>query len=192
MPNIKLKFKSASTIVGFAHGGLIVLVDEDETRQLSITCDKNMLYQFGVRLDASVNTDNYLPEALCSFLGLEDGEHNFELLIYGIYDGQYKVLLTDNATSRSVKIRASDAILLSLIAKIPLYITDVVMERQSTAYKSDGCKMSLPLNSITDEMLDLALQKAVKEEKYELASHLRDEKIKREHNHNNADRNGNK
>ena len=44
MSRSKLIFKSVSNIVGFNQGGLIVLVDETETRQLSVLCDKSMLY----------------------------------------------------------------------------------------------------------------------------------------------------
>ena len=39
--------------------------------------------------------------------------------------------------------------------------------------------MVLPVNSISNEMLRSALDKAVKDEDYELASHLRDEMRRR-------------
>ena len=39
--------------------------------------------------------------------------------------------------------------------------------------------MALPVNTITDDMLKSALEKAIQEENYELASHLRDEMKRR-------------
>jgi protein-arginine kinase activator protein McsA len=39
--------------------------------------------------------------------------------------------------------------------------------------------MSLPINVISDEMLKSALDKAIKDEDYEMASHLRDEMKRR-------------
>jgi len=41
MFNVRLKFNSISEIVGNVDIGLLVLTDEDEKRQLTITCDKS-------------------------------------------------------------------------------------------------------------------------------------------------------
>ena len=49
-------------------------------------------------------------------------------------------------------------------------------------YHKEATGVSIPLNTISDEMLQNALQKAVEEEKYELASHLRDEINRRKNN----------
>jgi protein-arginine kinase activator protein McsA len=51
------------------------------------------------------------------------------------------------------------------------------MEKQYVRPKGNGL-ISVPLNTLTIEMLQEALDKAIKDEDYELASHLRDE-IKR-------------
>ena len=47
--------------------------------------------------------------------------------------------------------------------------------RQSTVYDRESTGVPLPVNTINDEMLQRALEKAVKNENYEMASHLRDE-----------------
>ena len=52
------------------------------------------------------------------------------------------------------------------------------MMRQSVPFAEDARGMSLPVNSISDDMLHQALDRAVADENYELASCLRDE-IKR-------------
>ena len=76
-------------------------------------------------------------------------------------------------------IRASDAVLLSLVGDIPLYIESGLMLRQSVPYNENSRGVSLPVNTISDEMLQAALDKAIADENYELASHLRDEKKRR-------------
>ena len=78
-----------------------------------------------------------------------------------------------------ILIRASDAVLLFIVADIPFYIESVPMKRQSVLYKENSRGVSLPVNTISDEMLQSALDKAIADENYELASHLRDEKKRR-------------
>ena len=62
----------------------------------------------------------------------------------------------------------------------------MLMNRQSVAYRENSRGVSLPVNTISDKMLQSALEKAILEENYELASHLRDEKKRREKNGNKA------
>lgn len=54
------------------------------------------------------------------------------------------------------------------------------MARQSVRFSENSNAISMPVNTLSTEMLDKALQKAVEDENYELASHLRDEKKRRE------------
>ena len=51
--------------------------------------------------------------------------------------------------------------------------------RQSTVYDNGASGVSLPVNTISDEMLQSALDKAIKNENYEMASDLRDEMNRR-------------
>jgi bifunctional DNase/RNase len=77
------------------------------------------------------------------------------------------------------RIRMSDAVLLSLISKIPLYIEENLMNRQCFPYnEKTQYQLSIPINTMNLDHLKRELEKAVDEENYELASHLRDE-IKR-------------
>ena len=52
-------------------------------------------------------------------------------------------------------------------------------------YNENSRGVSLPVNTISDEMLQSALDKAIADENYELASHLRDEKKRRNKGENN-------
>ena len=49
------------------------------------------------------------------------------------------------------------------------------MEKQSVKYEKESNGVSIPLNAMSMELLNSALSKAIAEEKYELASHHRDE-----------------
>ena len=179
MSRSKLIFKSVSNIVGFNQGVLIVLVDETETRQLSVLCDKSMLYQIGLRLSGNVIAKTLLPEALLGAFGFARGDNDMELFVYNIVDGQYKVILTDNRQSTSVRIRMSDAVLLTLISDIPMFVSEPLLEQQGTPYIEGSKNLSVPLNSLSNAMLDEALGMAVRSENYELACRLRDEKQRR-------------
>ena len=63
--------------------------------------------------------------------------------------------------------------LLSVIAKLPIFVDEVLMNRQSLPYNQASPSMALPVNVLTIEMLEEALNKAIKDENYELASTLK-------------------
>lgn len=177
MNKIRLVFKGLSEIVGGEQLGLLVLTDVGETRQLTIICDKQMEYQFGLRVGKASICQLLLPEVLCGVLKNQVDIH-FELLISSIVDGQYRALLVNTETLETTAIRASDAILMSYISGTPLFIEERLMMRQSVPYVPNAEGLAIPVNAISDDMLQAALDKAIEDENYELASHLRDE-IKR-------------
>lgn len=174
MKRIRLMFKSVSEIVGSEKIGLLILVDEQEERQIAIPCDKAMLYQFGLRMKHASDTGRLLPEALWQTIVMQT-ELKFEILITDIIDGQYRALLYNTETLDPVAVQASDAVLLSFIGRVPIYIEETLMQKQSTAYSREAPGVAIPVNTISTEMLQSALDRAVEDEKYELASHLRDE-----------------
>lgn len=65
MDNILLKLKSVSSIMGFEEGALLILVDEAESHQLSITCDRYMARQLCLRMKHDSRAHKLLPEVLC-------------------------------------------------------------------------------------------------------------------------------
>ena len=71
------------------------------------------------------------------------------------------MLLYNKETLEPVLMRASDAVLLSMAGNIPIYIDHDLMMRQSVPYREDSRGVSLPVNTISDEMLQAALDKAV-------------------------------
>ncbi len=174
MGKVRLYFQGMSEIVGSTEMGLIVLVDNPAMRQLTIVCDKPMEYQIGLRLSKAPITSKLLPEALWQMLQMT-GSHRYELMINDVTDGIYRALLVNNDTLDVVSLRASDAVLLALFSGIPLYADDILMRNQSVPFTEKATGMAIPVNALSMDMLEKALEKAVSEENYELASHLRDE-----------------
>lgn len=179
MHRTKLIFKGVSEIVGSARLAVLILTDEDERRQISIVCDKTSAVQIELRLRPDNVTAECLPEVLSQLLSKLMGAR-MEILIKDVVDGQYKVLLCSQLDwIEPIVVRASDAILFSIVGNVPVYIDSSLMMRQSVAYKKNAQGVSLPVNTISNDMLQKALEKAVDDENYELASRLRDEINKR-------------
>lgn len=180
----RLIFKGVSEVVGTEDLGLLILTDEANERQITIVCDKAMAVQLELRVKKIPITKIMLPEVLC---GLLKNNMDIELVIDDIVDGQYRTLLYTKDTGQPVVIRASDAVLFSLVGNIPLYIEAGLMKRQSVMYMENSRGVSLPVNTISDKMLQAALDKAIADENYELASHLRDEKKRRQKQNEKTD-----
>ena len=64
MKKIQVHFGGVSEIVGSSDIGLLTLLNEDETRELVVTCDKQMMYQFALRTQPVSGVDRLLPEVL--------------------------------------------------------------------------------------------------------------------------------
>jgi bifunctional DNase/RNase len=174
MNKIRLVFKGISEIVGSEQLGLLVLTDVAGTRQLTIVCDRHMEYQFSLRVHQAPICHRLLPEVLWNVMSMQSSIE-LEVVIDQIRDGQYRALLVNTCTQTTETLRASDAILFSYISGIPLYIEERLMMRQSVPYVENAPGMAIPVNAISKDMLQEALDKAVEDENYELAVHLRDE-----------------
>ena len=99
-----------------------------------------------------------------------------EIAIEGLDDGVYITYLVNNTTGKRVRIKASEAVYLSLISDVPIFIDRELMKTQSVRHKDvSSSSMSLPVNAVSMEMLQTALDNAINDENYELASRLRDE-----------------
>ena len=136
-----------------------------------------MKEQLGLRLNHLPITKMLLPEVLWQLVRSFSSD-DFEIIIDDIIDGQYRVLLYNILTLQPIKLRASDAVLLSIIGNIPIYIEASLMARQGTPFSKNATGASLPINILDDKMIENALAKAIKDENYELASRINEE-IKR-------------
>lgn len=174
MKRTLLRFENIQQVVGGDGLAIIMLTDMERKKGLSVICDEAMAQQLQMRVHNPEGCRNMLPETLVSLLPL-----SYEMLICGLFEGQYQVMLMDELGD-SVRIRMSDAILLSVISHIPLYIENGLMERQSFHFDESSQSVAIPINTMDLDRLKTALSHAIDNENYELASQLRDE-IKRRH-----------
>lgn len=175
---IKLVIQGVAEIVGSDDVSLITLTDEQQLKQLSVVCDKTTARQISMRIGKAPLTSIMLPEVLCRLMGDMDSEH-FEVLINDLVDGQYRAMLIEKPTLKMTPIRVSDALLLAMVAGLDVYIVLTLMRRQAVDYKGDARGISIPVNTLSMKMLEEALDNAINDENYELASQLRDEMKRR-------------
>ena len=85
MSKVRLIFKNISFVVGSDEIGLLSLVNEEETRQLIIPCDKEMVYQFQLRINHVPIKDSLLPETVREVLNTKT-DINFKIFIHSIIE----------------------------------------------------------------------------------------------------------
>lgn len=175
MERVRLIFEGISEIVGGNGLAVIVLTDQEHTRALSIVCDETMKVQISSRISANPRYNNLYPEVLGKILSDLTDMERFEILIHDVTDGEYKTTVMNTDTSEAYNIRLSDAVLLSIISEIPIYIDVNLMKKQGSIYTGHSDRMAIPINSITTDRLKDELEKAITEENYRLASLIKDE-----------------
>lgn len=180
MARVKLKFRMVSQVMGSGNGGLLVVTDKEGERQVAIPCDAETLEMFSARMDKPDDYKRRLPEVLVSIFTWQV-DLNLEIMIDGVNDGSYHAMVVNCDTLEQTPINDCDAVLLNFLSKdnIPLYMEERLFLRQSTRFDATARGVAMPINSITDAMLEEALKKAVADENYELASQLNDEMKRR-------------
>lgn len=175
---VQLEFRGISEIIGNSEIGIIVLFDKAETMQIAIVCDELMKRELQLRVKKKKECNTMLPEILSNMLTLQYG-CKFQIIINDIVDGIYRAMIVNTETLQPVSLRAADAVMLHLITKAPLYATMRLMRRQAVPVVPGSPTMALPYNALSDSMLKHAMESAVEQEKYEMASTIRDELRKR-------------
>jgi len=178
MALVRLFFKGVSQIVASDEVGLLMLINEERTRQVAVICDADMVRQFGLRVGKAEVTPMLAPEVLWQVVS-RNIDMRFQVVINDLVDGQYKTLLYMPDILQAIPIRASDGVLIAQIAHLPIYMEERLLMRQSMPYSEGDVGVAVPVNVISNEMLQKALDKAIGEEDYEKASQIRDELLRR-------------
>ena len=102
------------------------------------------------------------------------------ILIYKAKDGVFYSYLCFDKDGEEFRIdsRTSDAVAMALRYQCPMYTTEEIMASEHLHDLGEG-KFSVPITSVSLQMLEEALQSAIEKEDYEQASQLRDEIRKR-------------
>ena len=172
---IPLHFFDMQQVLGGEGLAIARMLDEQEKRSLNVVIDEAMSTQLTLRAVNNQECERMLPEALCSLLKQSVGGQPLESTVYAIHKGQYQVMLLNRLNYLSVPIRISDAILLSVTGDVPFYVDTQLMANQCTVFDRDAQGVGLPINTLDSQRLNELLEKAISEENYELAAHVRDE-----------------
>lgn len=182
MDRIKLSILGISEIVGLDDISLLVLIDDMKDRQLVVTCDKAMSRLIKKHMSNEPHVGMLYPQVMANILKAQ-GHTDVEVCINDIHDGQFDTEIVDSLSQQHFPIRCSDGILFSLVTNAPIYASGQIMLKQSVPFRLGDNKIGLPLTILSKEMLEMALQKAIEAEDFEMASNLRDELNKRHVSH---------
>lgn len=178
MNKIRLVFNNATEISGNTKIGLLSLTDTSKRWQLSIVCERSIAIEIEKRKSNKAMCSNLITEVMSKMLE-EQSTTDYEIHILDIVDGQYKVIVFNTDMLSRISIRASDAVLLSIVTGIPIFIEERLMRLQSVEYSGNKKGVTVPINAISIPMLEESLKKAIETEDYEMASKIRDEIKKR-------------
>lgn len=181
MASIQLKFQAAAEVNGKEQDGLLLLSDQEQQRQLVITCSRKILKEITERKSNDIKSNDDIAKILWEMIHWQTSLE-LSVRINTLEDGIYKALLINEENQFSLPINADTAILLSIVShnEIPIFMDAALFRRQSSVYQPNAKGLQLPLNILSEPMLHNLLDNAVKSERYEIASELRDELKKRE------------
>lgn len=176
---VELKIHDMSTTLYPADAYALVLEEVDGGRKLPIIIGHLEAQAIKVMM-VKYQAPRPLTHDLFPILTQRLGAILEKIVIYKAKDGVFYSYLYYQKEGEEIKIdsRTSDAVALALRYKCPMYTTESIMESEHLHDMGEG-KFSVPITSVSIEMLEDALQKAIEKEEYETASQLRDEIRKR-------------
>ena len=176
---VELKIHDMSTTLYPADAYALVLEEVDGGRKLPIIIGHLEAQAIKVMM-LKYQVPRPLTHDLFPTLTMKLGAFLKQIVIYKAKDGVFYSYLYFDKEGEEIKIdsRTSDAVALALRYNCPMYTTQDIMDIEHLHDMGDG-KFSVPITSVSLEMLEEALQAAIDKEEYEQASQLRDEIRKR-------------
>ena len=176
---VELKIHDMSTTLYPADAYALVLEEVDGGRKLPIIIGQQEAQAIKVMM-MKYQPPRPLTHDLFQTLTMHLGSTLKQIVIYKAKDGVFYSYLYFDKEGEEIKIdaRTSDAVALALRYKCPMYTTQSIMESEHLHDMGEG-KFSVPISSVSLQMLEEALQSAIEKEEYEQASQLRDEIRKR-------------
>ena len=176
---IELKIHDMSSTLYPADAYALVLEEVDGGRKLPVIIGQQEAQAIKVMM-MKYQPPRPLTHDLFQTLTMHLGATLKQIVIYKAKDGVFYSYLYFDKEGEEIKIdaRTSDAVALALRYKCPMYTTQSIMESEHLHDMGEG-KFSVPISSVSLQMLEEALQSAIEKEEYEQASQLRDEIRKR-------------
>ena len=176
---VELKIHDMSTTLYPADAYALVLEEVDGGRKLPVIIGQQEAQAIKVMM-MKYQPPRPFTHDLFPTLTMHLGATLKQIVIYKAKDGVFYSYLYFDKEGEEIKIdaRTSDAVALALRYKCPMYTTQSIMESEHLHDMGEG-KFSVPISSVSLQMLEEALQSAIEKEEYEQASQLRDEIRKR-------------
>lgn len=173
---IELRIHGMSSVMQPANAYALVLEEVYGYRKLPVIIGAQeaqaiKVMMMGIKMSRPLTHD--LLETVIGRLG----GHVNKILIYKVRSGiyySYIFIEKENGEIFQIDSRTSDAIALALRCGCPICTTEEIMASERL-YEVNGVAFTVSVNVVNAEMLQDALEKAVKEENYEQAARLRDE-----------------
>lgn len=175
MREIELKIHDMSTTLYPADAYALVLEEVEGGRKLPVIIGHLEAQAIKVMM-MKYQPPRPLTHDLFPMLTKQIGVELKKVLIYKAKDGVFYSNLYFDKDGEEIKVdsRTSDAVALALRYRCPIYTTEDIMDREHLHDVGEG-KFSVPITSVSLQMLEEALAVAIEKEDYEQASHLRDE-----------------
>lgn len=176
---VELKIHDMSTTLYPADAYALVLEEVEGGRKLPIIIGRLEAQAIKVMM-LKYQPPRPLTHDLFPAVTLQLGVSLKRILIYKAKDGVFYSYLCFDKEGEEFKVdaRTSDAVALALRYQCPMYTTESIMDSEHLHDMGEG-KFSVPITSVSLEMLEEALEAAIEKEEYEQASQLRDEIRKR-------------
>lgn len=186
MGKVRLYLDNVAELAGNSDIALVALADEIKMLMVSIVCERSLGTALKMRMQNEPITKILLPEVAAQMLRAS-GNANYELLINGINEGQYKAYVHNVDTEDMFRIRISDGLMLATAMDMPIYMDERLMDKQAVPYRTLDKGVSVPVNIITVPMLEESLKKAIETENYEMAAKLHHELERRKNDNKNEE-----
>lgn len=176
---VELKIHDMSSTLYPADAYALVLEEVEGGRKLPIIIGRQEAQAIKVMM-VRYQPPRPLTHDLFPALTMQLGATLKQIVIYKAKDGVFYSYLYFDKEGEEIKIdaRTSDAVALAMRYNCPMYTTKDIMDIEHLHDMGEG-KFSVPITSVSLDMLEEALQAAIEKEEYELASQLRDEIRKR-------------
>lgn len=155
---------------------ILVLHKENDTKLFPVLIDRRGYSMVMTALKTRRYTCSHLMNKLASRMGMT----MLGVRLMQPMNGHTKALIDFELVNEivSISVSASEAVVAALETNSDLWIKRDLFEKQ-TAQQSTNGNMALPIIAMSNELLEQAMQSAVADDNFELASVLRDELNKR-------------
>ncbi len=154
---------------------VVILRDDVHNRWLPIVVGSSEAQAIALQMENIIPPRPLTHDLMKSLLDSIEARIS-RIVVSDLRENTYFAVIGVKLNGRSVEVdaRPSDAIALALRTQAPIFVSEEVMRKASVSER-DAEREERPLPVDRLERLNLELQKAVEEERYEEAARLRDE-----------------